>query len=140
MVANVYRLSEDDKWRTCMDERVHDSGVMFTTASQIDRSVVKTRMSRTRSDTIRASDYLKQPASTVPSGSASAAGSASSARPNARRTRSGTVTQASTPAVSGKRKHSGWPTIKMRTNAEPLRMQGDDDDDELLLKDGDVFE
>ena len=92
---------------------------------------------RKRGDTIRASDYTKLPLS----GSSASFDSASAAgahRVVPKRTRSGTVTQAN---LSGgpKRKHEGWPTIKMRTSAEPLRAD-EDEDDELLLKDGDVIE
>lgn len=74
-----------------------------------------------------------------------------------RRTRSGTVTLASiadstvvagrtndsqpqsliSPARGHKRSLAGLPTIPMRTNAEPLKLDPDDnEDDELLLKRG----
>ncbi|KAI8969380.1 hypothetical protein BD414DRAFT_503611 [Trametes punicea] len=66
-------------------------------------------------------------------------GLASGQRIQPRRTRSGTITQASS-SGGGKRKHEGWPTIKMRTTEEPLSVHGDDADDELLLKDGDFVD
>lgn len=97
------------------------------------------RVSRKRGDTIRASDFAKLPASASFDGS-SGSGLTAAPRPPPRRARSGTVTQAASTSGSGRRKHEGWPTIKMRTTAEPLRVDGDDADDELLLKDGDVVD
>ena len=115
---------------------VDDSGIALTGLSRPEQQLTKARNSRKRGDTIRASDYAKLPA---PLASASSAGSASAARSGTRRTRSGTVTQASTSDGGGKWKHPGWPTIKMRTNTAPLPIQGAEED-ELLLKDGDVLE
>ncbi len=103
--------------------RSHDSNL----------SSSSTRVRRKRGDTIRASDYPNAPGLSTSFDSASATGVG---RPATRRTRSGTVTQVDT---AGRRKHDGRPTIKMRTNTEPLRADGNEDD-ELLLKDGDVIE
>ncbi|KAI0687144.1 hypothetical protein C8T65DRAFT_676427 [Cerioporus squamosus] len=97
-------------------------------------STKATRIRRKRGDTIRASDYPKAPGSSISFDSASAVGVG---LPATRRTRSGTVTQANT--AGAKRKYEGRPTIKMRTNTEPLRAD-ENEDDELLLKDGDIIE
>ncbi|RPD64178.1 hypothetical protein L227DRAFT_571749 [Lentinus tigrinus ALCF2SS1-6] len=136
---SVLGLDEDDeKWSIPTDPE--DSGVAFSISrsrshdSNFSSSSAKTtRIRRKRGDTIRASDYAKAPSLGL-SGSFDSASAAGAARPTTRRTRSGTVTQAS--ASGARRKHEGWPTIKMRTNAEPLRTDGSEDD-ELLLKDGD---
>lgn len=85
--------------------------------------------------------------------------------PRTRRSRSGTVTLASVAASTGvarrpvgrsndgqprdlaspnrghKRGHTGLPTIHMKTNSEPLKLDaGDDEDDELLLKRGSTID
>ncbi|KAI0741636.1 hypothetical protein C8Q80DRAFT_1110797 [Daedaleopsis nitida] len=142
---SVLGLDEDEKWDAFKD--VDDSGVAWSMSrsqshdSKLSSSSSKNAQAgRKRGDTIRASDYAKLPMSGLsgPFDSASTAGSSSTKRGSTRRTRSGTVTQANTSSTS-KRKHEGWPTIKMRTNPEPLRADGNEDD-ELLLKDGDVIE
>lgn len=137
-------LPEDEKWNA---SNADDSGVAFAIprsyshdSKSSSRSVDTFRATRKRGDTIRASDYVKPPFLGYSGSfdSASTAGSSSAQRIVARRTRSGTVTQANSSGNS-RRKHEGWPTIKMRTNPEPLRAEGSEDD-ELLLKDGDVIE
>ncbi|KAI0731380.1 hypothetical protein C8Q76DRAFT_359678 [Earliella scabrosa] len=140
---SVLGLDEDEKWDAAPG--ADDSGVAFTLSrtqshdSKLSSSSAKIAR-RKRGDTIRASDYTKLPlsGSSASFDSASAAGGSGAHRVVPKRTRSGTVTQAN---LSGgpKRKHEGWPTIKMRTSAEPLRAD-EDEDDELLLKDGDVIE
>ncbi|TFK90130.1 hypothetical protein K466DRAFT_583993 [Polyporus arcularius HHB13444] len=132
---SVLGLDEDEeKWNTAVDP--DDSGVAFSMSRSRSHdsnlSSSSTRVRRKRGDTIRASDYPKVPGLSSSFDSASAAGVG---RP--RRTRSGTVTQVDT--AGARRKHDGRPTIKMRTNTEPLRADGNEDD-ELLLKDGDVIE
>ncbi|KAI0358011.1 hypothetical protein OH77DRAFT_1421274 [Trametes cingulata] len=135
---SVLGLDEDEKWGGVGS--VDDSGIAFAlpSAHASLASSKGARVRRKRGDTIRASDFSKMPASASFDGSSSS-GLAGSARIPPRRTRSGTVTQA-TSSGSGRRKHDGWPTIKMRTTEEPLRVDGEDADDELLLKDGDVVE
>lgn len=123
-----------------MLKRADDSGVAFSARPQDANPSAKGvpgRVSRKRGDTIRASDYAPLLASA--SSALSAATSASASRSGTGRTRSGTVTQTTASDTGGKYKHTGWPTIKMMTNAEPLRAD-DSEDDELLLKDGDAFE
>ncbi|OJT11228.1 hypothetical protein TRAPUB_12272 [Trametes pubescens] len=131
----------DEKWGP--PAGADDSGIAFSTsgAPSIQPSSKGGRVRRKRGDTIRASDFAKLPASASFDGS-SGSGLAAAPRPPPRRARSGTVTQVATTSTSGsgRRKHEGWPTIKMRTTAEPLRVDGDDADDELLLKDGDVVD
>lgn len=132
---------EDEKWGP--PAGADDSGIAFSTtgAQSAQPSSKGGRVRRKRGDTIRASDFSKLPASASFDGG-SGSGLAAAPRPPPRRARSGTVTQAATASTSGsgRRKHEGWPTIKMRTTAEPLRVDGDDADDELLLKDGDVVD
>ncbi|KAI0831990.1 hypothetical protein BC628DRAFT_1415462 [Trametes gibbosa] len=136
---SVLGLDEDEKWGTVAG--VDDSGVAF---SAVDAQGLKpppskgSRSTRKRGDTIRASDFAKMPASASFDGSSSSS-LARAQRLPPRRTRSGTVTQA-TSSGSGRRKHEGWPTIRMRTTEEPLRVDVDDADDELLLKDGDIVD
>ncbi|KAI0794102.1 hypothetical protein C8Q74DRAFT_1157406, partial [Fomes fomentarius] len=141
---SILGLDEDEKWNA---SNADDSGVAFALprsqshdSKSSSRSVDTFRATRKRGDTIRASDYAKPPFSGYSGSldSASTAGSSGAQRIVARRTRSGTVTQANSSGNS-RRKHEGWPTIKMRTNPEPLRAEGSEDD-ELLLKDGDVIE
>lgn len=137
----MLRYPEDQKWANF--HGVHDSGVVLSSSPQSletrtssTSTVAKHGGGRKRGDTIRASDYTKFPAIGSP------ASFNSSLPPKqlsvSRRTRSGTVTQASNSSGT-RRKHDGWPTIKMRTNPEPLRAD-EAGDDELLLKDGDVIE
>ncbi|TBU47546.1 hypothetical protein BD309DRAFT_988017 [Dichomitus squalens] len=140
---SVLGLDEDQKWSSF--KRADDSGVVLSSdpyeGDSQWTSAKAGRVGRKRGDTIRASDYTKPPV-LVTSGSldsASTLGSSGSRRPSTRRTRSGTVTQASSSSSSTRRKHEGWPTIRMRTNPEPLRAD-ENEDDELLLKDGDVIE
>ncbi|KAI0675682.1 hypothetical protein C8Q78DRAFT_963118 [Trametes maxima] len=133
---SVLGLDEDEKWD--VPTRADDSGVAFPESSASNSQSKNGRARRKRGDTIRASDFAKVPASASFDGSSSS-GLADSARVPPRRTRSGTVTQG-TSSGSGRRKHEGWPTIKMRTTEEPLRLDGDEADDELLLKDGDVVD
>ncbi|KAI0642103.1 hypothetical protein C8Q79DRAFT_918562 [Trametes meyenii] len=132
---SVLGLDEDEKWDA--PGGADDSGVAFPEPNASESHSTSGRVRRKRGDTIRASDFAKVPASASFDGSSS--GLAGSARVPPRRTRSGTVTQG-TNSVSGRRKHEGWPTIKMRTTEEPLRLDGDEADDELLLKDGDVVD
>ncbi|KAI0630586.1 hypothetical protein C8Q77DRAFT_1063462 [Trametes polyzona] len=135
---SVLGLDEDEKWNH--PAAVDDSGIAFS-ASSAQSSQLSSKVSRVRrkrGDTIRASDFAKIPPSASFDGPSSS-GFAAAQRLPPRRTRSGTVTQ-STSSGSGRRKHEGWPTIKMRTMEEPLRVDGDDADDELLLKDGDVVD
>ncbi|EIW59797.1 uncharacterized protein TRAVEDRAFT_58455 [Trametes versicolor FP-101664 SS1] len=138
---SVLGLDEDEKWGP--PAGADDSGIAFSTtgAQSAQPSSKGGRVRRKRGDTIRASDFSKLPASASFDGG-SGSGLAAAPRPPPRRARSGTVTQAATASTSGsgRRKHEGWPTIKMRTTAEPLRVDGDDADDELLLKDGDVVD
>ncbi|KAI0369130.1 hypothetical protein BV20DRAFT_1036652 [Pilatotrama ljubarskyi] len=131
---SVLGLDEDEKWGAVGG--VDDSGIAFSLPSLASSKGARVR--RKRGDTIRASDFAKMPTSASFDGRTSS-GLAGPQRIPPRRTRSGTVTQASS-SGSGRRKHEGWPTIKMRTTEEPLRVDGEDADDELLLKDGDVVE
>ncbi|KAI1793492.1 hypothetical protein LXA43DRAFT_1081394 [Ganoderma leucocontextum] len=135
---SVLGLDEDQKWSGF--HRADDSGVVLSSSSRSLEARTSTsavakngEVRRKRGDTIRASDYTKLPAMV----SSASFDSASTQHPASRRTRSGTVTQASSGGT--RRKHDGWPTIKMRTNPEPLRAD-ETGDDELLLKDGDVIE
>ncbi|KAI0653161.1 hypothetical protein C8Q70DRAFT_896471, partial [Cubamyces menziesii] len=132
---SVLGLDEDQKWDSFTS--VDDSGVAFPepSAPSCPPSANGGRVRRKRGDTIRASDFAQVPLSaSFDSGAASSL--AGGLRVPPRRTRSGTVTQASS-SGGGRRKHEGWPTIRMRTTAEPLRVDGDETDDELLLKTGD---
>ncbi|CDO69646.1 hypothetical protein BN946_scf184851.g34 [Trametes cinnabarina] len=147
---SVLGLDEDEKWT--MDSGADDSGI-FLSQAEAQSSLPSSkggRVRRKRGDTIRASDFPKVPMSASFDGSTGIAGLSGPPRVPPRRTRSGTVTQASSSGSGGsgscsasgsrRRKHEGWPTIKMRTTEEPLRVDGDDADDELLLKDGDVVD
>ncbi|KAI0331641.1 hypothetical protein GY45DRAFT_1275512 [Cubamyces sp. BRFM 1775] len=131
---SVLGLDEDQKWDSFAS--VDDSGVAFPEPPAPGcASTNGGRVRRKRGDTIRASDFAQVPLSaSFDSGAAS--GLAGGQRVPPRRSRSGTVTQASSSGGS-RRKHEGWPTIKMRTTEEPLRVDGDETDDELLLKSGD---
>ncbi|KAJ8495339.1 hypothetical protein ONZ51_g1746 [Trametes cubensis] len=131
------QIAEDQKWDSFTS--VDDSGVAFPepSAPSCPPSANGGRVRRKRGDTIRASDFAQVPLSaSFDSGAASSL--AGGLRVPPRRTRSGTVTQASS-SGGGRRKHEGWPTIRMRTTAEPLRVDGDETDDELLLKTGDFM-
>ncbi|KAH9857244.1 hypothetical protein C2E23DRAFT_720543 [Lenzites betulinus] len=135
---SILGLDEDEKWGPFAG--ADDSGVAFPDADPQGPEPPSKggRVTRKRGDTIRASDFAKMPASASFDGS-SGSSLASAQRVPPRRARSGTVMQA-TSSGSGRRKHEGWPTIKMRTTEEPLRVDGDEADDELLLKDGDVVD
>ena len=143
LLTSRHTISEDKKWSTF--KSANDSGVVLSSDPHEGKanwiSAKAGRVGRKRGDTIRASDYTYPlPLATSASfDSASACGPSDTRKPLTRRTRSGTVTQASSSSSSTRRKHEGWPTIKMRTNPEPLRAD-EDEDDELLLKDGDVIE
>ena len=126
---------DDEKWS--IPTEADDSGVAFSASrSRPSLSASSTRVRRKRGDTIRASDYANTPGLGL-SASFDSASAAGVARPVTRRTRSGTVTQAN--ASIARKRQEGWPTIKMRTNAEPLRAD-ESEDDELLLKDCDVID
>ncbi|KAI0766675.1 hypothetical protein BD413DRAFT_446130, partial [Trametes elegans] len=133
---SVLGLDEDEKWGSFSDAK--DSGIAFSVPPRPAQPSASGRVRRKRGDTIRAADFAQAPFSASFDG-VSSSGFGGTQRPPPRRTRSGTVTQA-TSSGSGRMKHEGWPTIKMRTMGEPLRVEGDDADDELLLKDGDVVE
>lgn len=118
------------------------------------------RHRRKRGDTIRASDFVP-PAGTLASPASASVAPAITRNSRAiGRTRSGTVTLASNSThlstasmASGsskgsedliikvreemlkhKRRHKGWPTIKMKIDDEPLpKQRSDEEDDELLL-------
>ncbi|KAI9067988.1 hypothetical protein FKP32DRAFT_1609195 [Trametes sanguinea] len=143
---SILGLDEDEKW--AMDCGADDSGVAFSENKPPSPQPHKGgRIRRKRGDTIRASDFPSAPLSASFDGYVSSDGLVGGQRVPPRRARSGTITQASSTSTSGsnasgsgRRKHEGWPTIKMRTTAEPLRVHGDDADDELLLKDGDIVD
>ncbi|KAH9893528.1 hypothetical protein C8Q73DRAFT_697354 [Cubamyces lactineus] len=130
---SVLGLDEDHKWDSFS---IDDSGIAFPEPpAPACASTNGGRVRRKRGDTIRASDFTQISLSTsFDSGAASSIVGGQRVPP--RRTRSGTVTQAPS-SGSGRKKHEGWPTIKMRTTEEPLRVDGDETDDELLLKSGD---
>ncbi|OSD04858.1 hypothetical protein PYCCODRAFT_1407088 [Trametes coccinea BRFM310] len=142
---SILGLDEDEKW--AMDGGADDSGVAFPNIQPPRLSSSSGgRVRRKRGDTIRASDFPFAPTSVSFDGHVSSSVMGGQRVPP-RRTRSGTITQASNTisadsnsSSSGRRKHEGWPTIKMRTTTEPLRVHGDDADDELLLKDGDIVD
>ena len=136
----MLRHVEDQKWTSF--HRTNDSGVVLSSSPRFLGARTSTSAvykdggaRRKRGDTIRASDYTKLPAV----GSSASFDSGSKQPSASRRTRSGTVTQAGSSGGGTRRKQDGWPTIKMRTNPEPLRAD-ESEDDELLLKDGDVIE
>ena len=135
----MLRHLEDQKWTSF--HRTDDSGVVLSSSPRSLEARASTSAAskdggarRKRGDTIRASDYPKLPALV----SSASLDSGSKQLSASRRTRSGTVTQASSSGGT-RRKHDGWPTIKMRTNPEPL-CADESGDDELLLKDGDVIQ
>lgn len=72
---------------------------------------------------------------------ASVAASTVAARRPAGRSNDGHLQELASPNRGHKRTVAGLPTIQMKTNSEPLKLDaGDDEDDELLLKRGSTID